>query len=86
MMLEEDDLTKFEKLFDKLIRDGKIDKHDLLKKLGNSSASHNVDKSSILMEERESSASNDMLLDEGIMAEDDSQMIIDEDEHIASEA
>lgn len=35
MFEEQDDLKKFEELFEKLIRENKIDKNELLKKLRN---------------------------------------------------
>lgn len=39
-----------------------------------------------VLEERDSNLSNDMLLDEQIMNEEDSQQIIDDEEHNAIEA
>lgn len=54
----------FEDLFDKMVRENKIDKLELIKKLGlEKSVSHN------LLEEGESQF-NDMLLDEHILDEE----------------
>lgn len=79
----EDDLQKFERLLDKLIKENKIDRLDLLRKFQAASSSEG---GKLVLEERESSnLSQDMLLDEHIMAEEDSQLIEDDD-HIASEA
>jgi hypothetical protein len=57
---------KFEDLFDKLVRDNKLDKFDMMKKLRlDKSVSHN------LLEEGESQF-NDLLLDEHILDGEDS--------------
>ncbi len=101
-------MQKFEKLLDKLIKEGKLDKVDLFRKLGlKSGGNDGVGASSQLiansvhssqpkglnnnniLEERESSQSNDMLLDEQIMGEEESldeDRIITDDDHVASEA
>ncbi len=91
-------MQKFEKLLDKLIKEGKLDKLEIFRKLGlkseavtsslNIGSSHTQKRSGNILEERESSQSNDVLLDEHIMADEDSQIddnVIDED-HVASEA
>jgi hypothetical protein len=62
-----DELKKFEELFEKLIRENKIDKFELLKKLRTNqdkSLSHNN-----MLEEGESQF-NDLLLDEHILGEE----------------
>lgn len=60
-------MLKFERLLDKLIKENKIDKLDLFKRLNGNSTN--------ILEEHESQQSNDMLLDEQIMeAEEDSQI------------
>ena len=83
-------MQKFEKLLDKLIKEGKLDKVDLFRKLGlksggsdgGAAASHLMANSvqssqpkttTNILEEREMSQSNDALLDEQIMGEDESQ-------------
>jgi len=68
---EEDDMARFEMLLDKLIKEGKIDKLEVLRKL--------QDKS-----DRDSMLSHDNLLDEHIMNEQDSQHV-DDEEHIPIE-
>ena len=75
----EDDIQKFEKLLDKLMKEGKLDKLDLFRKLGlKSGGSDGVvasqlransvqsghPKNTNILEERELSQSNDALLDE----------------------
>ena len=76
---QEDDIQKFEKLLDKLIKEGKLDKLDVFRKLGlKSGGSDGVvasqlransvqsghPKTTNILEERELSQSNDALLDE----------------------
>jgi hypothetical protein len=76
---QEDDMQKFEKLLDKLMKEGKLDKLDLFRKLGlKSGGSDGVvasqlransvqsshPKTTNILEERELSQSNDALLDE----------------------
>ena len=51
---EEDDVTKFEKLLDKLMKEGKIDKSDLFRKLGLRSNEIAHNSSANILEERES--------------------------------
>lgn len=58
---ELDDLKRFEELFNKLIKENKLDKNDLLRKLKASSAGTN---NNAMLEEGDSSQYNDMLLDE----------------------
>ena len=82
-------MQKFEKLLDKLIKDGKLDKLDLFRKLGlrsggsdghgvsnqliaNSVQSSQPKASNNILDDREMSHSNDMVLDEHIMGEDGS--------------
>ena len=76
---QEDDIQKFEKLLEKLMKEGKLDKLDLFRKLGlKSGGSDGVvasqlransiqsghPKNTNILEERELSQSNDALLDE----------------------
>lgn len=90
-------MYNFEKLLDKLIKEGKIDKLELFRKLGMRSTEgdtalvHNSiqSKHNNILEEHGQNQSNDMLLDEQIMGEDESQdedHIITDDDHVASEA
>lgn len=83
-------MQKFEKLLDKLIKEGKLDKVDLFRKLGlksgggsdsaglsnqliaNSVQSSQPKTSHNILDDREMSQSNDMLLDEHIMGEEGS--------------
>jgi hypothetical protein len=66
--VEEDDVEKFERLLEKLIKENKIDRLEILKKLASSSAKESKD----ILEERDSQISQDMLLDDHIMNEQDS--------------
>eukprot|EP00347_Sterkiella_histriomuscorum_P010654 403375442 len=77
---QSDDLKKFEELFEKLMKENKIDKSDLLRKLKQSQDKQTTGTNQML-EEGESSQFNDLLLDEHILAEES----IDE-ENIAIEA
>lgn len=87
-MENEDDLTKFEQLFEKLIKENKLDKQQLIKKLKQSfelqqNQATTIQGSNAILEEIENSQFNDVLLDEQILA-DDSQC--DDDQQIATEA
>lgn len=66
--MEEDEVEKFERLLEKLIKENKIDRLEILKKLASSSAKESKD----ILEERDSQISQDMLLDDHIMNEQDS--------------
>jgi hypothetical protein len=66
--VEEDEVEKFERLLEKLIKENKIDRLEILKKLASSSAKESKD----ILEERDSQISQDMLLDDHIMNEQDS--------------
>lgn len=72
-------MTRFEQLLDKLMKENKIDKLELMRKIGQQPGEKN------LLEERDSSQqSQDILLDEQIMNEQDSQLV-DDEEHIPIE-
>ena len=62
-------MAKFEKLLDKLIKEKKIDKLDIMRRLGEPSV---VMMKNQVLEEKDSSLSNDLLLDDQIMNEEDS--------------
>ena len=91
-------MQMFERLLEKLIRENKIDKLDILKKIQSKDCTPQQLIGSVIersnsgktnpnvLEERESNQSNDVLLDEHIMAEDDSQDQVDDEDHIAMEA
>jgi hypothetical protein len=88
-------LQKFERLLDKLIRENKIDKVDILRKLQRQAAGKDALSSNTgnILEERQSYHSNDILLDEQIMAADDEEMdsqggdpVATDEEHIGMEA
>lgn len=75
-----EDLQKFEMLLDKLIKENKIDKLMLLKKLKLDLHSGG---SNAILDEGDGSQFNDVLLDEHILEDNDSQ---EDDTNIALEA
>ena len=80
MFTDDDEIQKFEKLFEKLLRENKIDRGDLIRRF--------EAKDLLNLDKREScNNSNDLLLDEKILAENnDSQVDIHDEDQIANEA